>query len=87
MTMIQLNDTSACLMRDELRSAWLNKKITLTQIKDRLCKLEIPEWLQSQILEMVEYRKYDRITCPIEQAMEAAVCYKIVQKLIKEEKN
>ena len=85
--MIQLNDTSACLMRDELIKARYDKKITLKQITDRLCELDIPDWLQSQILEMTDYRKYERTTCAVEQAMEAAVCYKIVEKLLKEEKN
>jgi len=76
--MIQLTGTTACLIRDKLIEARNNKKITPTQITDRLSKRKMEEWLKGQIIEMVEYRQYDRITCPIEQAMHDAVCYHIV---------
>lgn len=76
--MLQLQGTSACIMRDELMQARTNKLITCKEITDRMCKQDIPLWLQSQIIQMVNHRKYERITCPVEQAMEAAVCYHIV---------
>ena len=85
--MIQLNGTPATEMRDTLRTKWLNKEITLPQIEDRLSKMDVPEWLNGQILEMVQYRMCDRCTCPVEQAMAGSVYYKIVDKLMKEEKN
>ena len=84
--MIQLNDTSACLLRDELKSVKFDKKITLKQIEDRLTKTEIPNWLEGEIIEMVEYRKFDRCTSPVEQAMYQAVCNKIVDNLMKSQK-
>lgn len=80
-----LEGTSACKMRDELLKARSLKKITLKEITDKLSKLEIPKWLQSEILQMSNHRKYDRITCPIEQAMEAAVNYHIVNELMNED--
>lgn len=83
---MKLKGTTACKMRDALIKARFEKKITLKQITDRLCKQEIPMWLQSQIIQMVKYREYYRITCPVELAMEAAVNYKILQEIIKEEK-
>jgi len=83
--MIKLTGTTACTMRDKLVSCWLNKDIKLSEITDRLTKIEIPDWLESQILQMVHYRQLDRCTCPVEQAMFQAVCNKIVDKLMKEE--
>ena len=80
-----LEGTAACLMRDELKKARFEKKITLKEITDKLSKMELPKWLQSQILQMSNHRKYDRITCPIEQAMEAAVNYHIVNELMNED--
>lgn len=80
-----LEGTAACSMRDELKKARFEKKITLKEITDKLSKMELPKWLQSQILQMSNHRKYDRITCPIEQAMEAAVNYHIVKELINED--
>jgi hypothetical protein len=79
-----LEGTAACSMRDELKKARFEKKITLKEITDKLSKMELPKWLQSQILQMSNHRKYDRITCPIEQAMEAAVNYHIVNELMNE---
>lgn len=84
--MIQMIGTAACEMRDRLIIARREKKITLAKITDKLSKIELPKWLQSQILQMVEYRKYDRITCPIEQAMEAAVHYHILNDIIDKQK-
>jgi len=80
-----LEGTAACSMRDELKKARFEKKITLKEITDKLSKMELPKWLQSQILQMSNHRKYDRITCPIEQAMEAAVNYHIVNELMNED--
>lgn len=79
--MLKLENTSACSMRDKLRKEWFDKKITASQITDRLSKIEIPYWLQCEIIQMVNYRKYDRTTCAIELAMEAAICIKIVQEI------
>ena len=81
--MLQLQGTSACIMRDELVKARKAKKITLQGITDKLCLLDIPNWLQSQILQMVSHRKNERITCPVELAMEKAVSYKILQDILK----
>ncbi len=83
--MLQLENTSACLMRDRLSKERYAKKITTSQITDRLSKIEIPDWLQAEILQMVNYRKYDRTTCPVEQAMEAAIISKIVEQILKGE--
>lgn len=74
--------TAACDMRDELSKARYDGKINLQEITDKMSKIEIPKWLQSQILQMVKYRIHDRCTCPIEQAMEAAVHYKIIEELM-----
>jgi hypothetical protein len=82
--MIQLTNTTACKIRDNLKSLWLNNKIKLHEITNRLCKIELPNWLQSQIIEMCDYRKYERCTCPVEQAMFDAVCYHIVVEITKE---
>ena len=79
--MLQLTNTSACLIRDKLRNNWLNNKIKLSEITERLSDLDIPNWLQGEIIQMCEYRMYDRITCPVEQAMLKAVCYKIVKEI------
>lgn len=48
--MIQLTGTAACTMRDKLISCWLNKGIRLSEISDRLTNIEIPDWLESQII-------------------------------------
>lgn len=80
-----IHGTIATEMRDKLKSEWFAKKIKLHQIKDRLCKLEIPEWLRSQIIQMSEYRKYDRIKDCIEEAMFDAVCYHIAKELTEKE--
>lgn len=82
-----LTDTTACNMRDELLKARRDKKITLDQITKRLSKMEIPLWLQSQILQMRKYREYDRITCPVELAMEAAVNLHILNEIMDAEKD
>ncbi len=84
---MQLTGTTACKMRDELLKARSQKKITLKEITDRLCKQHIPEWLQGQIIQMTNHNRNKRITCPIEQAMEAAVSYKILLQVIKESKH
>ena len=68
-------------MRDELKKLRFEKKITLIEITDKLSKMELPKWLQSQILKMYNYKKYERTTCPIEQSMEAAVNYHIIKEL------
>ena len=81
--MNKLTGTTACSIRDKLIAARHNKEITLKQITDRLSNMEMPMWLQGQIVEMVEYRQYDRITCPVEQAMHDAVCYHIVCEISK----
>jgi len=75
---------SACLMRDKLIEARRKNKITLKEITNKLCKIEMPMWLQSEILQMTNYKKYERITCPIEQAMEAAVNYHILNEIMRE---
>lgn len=79
---ITLEGTSACKMRDELKKARFEKGVKLKDITDKLSKTEIPKWLQSQILQMANHNKYKRITCPIEQAMVAAVCYHILNEII-----
>lgn len=81
--MIQQTGTPACIMRDELRQARADKKITLEGITQKLSKMELPNWLQAQIIQMAEFRKYDRITCPIEQAMLSAVCSHIITEIQK----
>jgi len=80
--MIQLNGTAATKLRDSLKSHWLNGEITLKQIETRLEKKELPMWLQSQIVEMVNFRQYDRETCPVEQAMFGSVCGIIINEII-----
>jgi hypothetical protein len=82
-----LEGTAACTMRDELKKARYEKKITLKEITDKLSKMELPTWLQGQILQMTNHRKHERITCPVEQAMEAAVSSHILNELIAEEKS
>lgn len=77
-----LHGTTATLMRDKLKEEWFAKRIKLHEIKDRLCKLEIPEFLRSQIIQMSEYRKYDRIKDSIEEAMFDAACYHIVKEIM-----
>jgi hypothetical protein len=74
-------------MRDALRKARYNKQITLKEIADKLSKIMIPLWLQSDIMRMVNHRKYDRITDPIEQAMEKAVCFHILNEIMNEPVN
>ncbi len=80
--MIQLTNTAACVMRDELKKARYSGKISLKEITNRLIKTEIPDWLQSEIIQMRSFRKYERLTCPVELAMEAAVNYKILKDLL-----
>lgn len=80
-----LEGTAACLMRDELNKARFKKLITPKEITDKLSKIDIPEWLRCQILQMSNHRKYERTTCPIEQAMESAVNYHIVKELLDDE--
>jgi len=84
---LQLEGTAACTMRDKLISAKFKGEITCKEITERLYNIEIPEWLEAQILQMVQYRWTERITCPIELAMEKAVHRKIVDRIIKEERN
>jgi hypothetical protein len=72
---------NAILIRDGLLKAKIENKITCKEITLKLSKLELPKWLQSEILQMVNYKKYDRITCPIEQAMEAAVNIHIIKEI------
>lgn len=81
--MIQLTGTAACILRDELSKAWFSNQIELSEITNRLGRMVIPEFLKSQIIQMCEYRKYDRITDPIEQAMEKAIHFQIVRDIIK----
>lgn len=81
-----LHGTTATIMRDKLKEEWFSKRIKLHEIKDRLCKIEIPKWLQSQIIQMSEHRKYDRVKDSIEEAMFDAVCYHIVKELMSESK-
>lgn len=85
--MIQLEGTSACKMRDILRTQWLNKEISKLEITRRLEKITIPAFLRGEIIEMVRYREADRCTCPIEQAMFSAVCTHIVSELMDAEKS
>lgn len=80
-----LEGTSACKMRDELLKARSEKRINLKEITDKLSKLEIPKWLQSEILQMSNHRKYDRITCPVEQAMESAVAFHILKEIMNDD--
>jgi len=79
-----LDGTAACLMRDTLKKARFEKKITPKEIKNKLSKMELPKWLQGQILQMVNHRQYERITCPIEIAMESAVFYHILNEIMNE---
>ena len=81
-----LQGTTATIMRDKLKDEWFGKRIKLHEITDRLCKLEIPEWLRKQIIQMSEHRKYDRVKDDIEEAMIDAVYYHIVKDLLKKEK-
>ncbi len=78
---MQQTGTAACNMRDELWKAYSGKRITLSQITKRMQNREIPDWLQSQIIQMVRYREGERTTDPVEQAMAAAVYYHIVKRL------
>jgi len=73
--------TIACEIRDQLRQYRSRKEINLTQITEGLYKVGIPDWLQSQILQMVNFNKYQRITCPIELAMEQAVHRNIIDNI------
>lgn len=72
-----LSGTPACMFRDNLIKHIDSKKITIEGIRDNLCKIEIPDWLKDQILEMANFRKNDRAVCPIELAMLVAVNYHI----------
>ena len=63
--MIQLNGTSATKMRDKLISERSDGNITPKEIESKLGKIEIPQWVREQIIEMVNYRVYDRCTCSI----------------------
>jgi hypothetical protein len=74
-------NNSACMMRDELKKAWYERKITLADITTKLSKIDLPTWLQSEILHMVNHLKYDRCTCPVEQAMESAVHHHILNEI------
>lgn len=87
MSHLLLHGTSATIMRDKLQEEWFAKRIKLHEITDRLCKLEIPDWLRGQIIEMSEYRKYDRIKDCVEEAMFNAVCYHIVKDLLESNQN
>jgi len=84
--MLAQQNTSACKMRDELIKARYEKKITPSEITDRLSKINIPDWLQAQIIQMVNYRKLERLTCAVELAMEAAVCRIILEEIINQNK-
>ena len=81
---MQLTGTNACKIRDTLLKARAEKKITLKQITDRLFEHGIPDWLQTEILQMVNHNKMKRITCPVELAMEAAVSSIILEEILKE---
>lgn len=83
---LQLEGTTACALRDKLKEAFYQKKITLKEITDKLCKIVLPEWLQAEILQMVSHNQYKRCTCPIEQCMEKAVHYFILKQILDEEK-
>lgn len=78
----QLTGTSACLLRDRLRSAWFDKRISTPEITRRLAAMNLPEWLISEILEMESHNKLNRLTCPIEQAMAGAVYVIIIDQII-----
>lgn len=81
-----LTGTAATILRDLLIKEWFEKKITPSQISERLKKIDLPEILESQILQMVNYRNTERITCPIELAMEKAVHAKFLERIIQQEK-
>lgn len=85
--MIQLTETTACKMRDQLRDAKYDNKITGIEITDKLCKIKMPKWLQAQIIEMAEYMKYERCTDATEQAMLNAVYFHILDEVLAKEKN
>lgn len=74
--------TTACIIRDKLIELRCDKKITLDEITERLAKMEITEQLQGEIIQMVEYRKLERTTNPIEQAMFSAICDKIITEIL-----
>jgi hypothetical protein len=78
-----LEGTAACKLRDALLIAKREKRVTCKQITDHLSKRKLPKWLQSQILQMAAHRQYERITCPVEQAMEAAVHVHIIKEIRK----
>ena len=78
---MKLQGTNACMMRDELIKARYDKKITLKEITTKLAKQHLPDWLQSEILQMTNHNKSKRITCAVELAMEAAVCIKILDEI------
>jgi hypothetical protein len=80
---LQQENTTACMMRDILKEQWLLKNITLVQITDRLIKKDLPDWMQAEIIQMCNFNKFKRTTCPVEQAMEAAVCVKIIEEIYK----
>lgn len=80
--MLKLENTPACKMRDELIKARYAKQITLNEITDKLIKIDLPLWLQGDIIAMVNHNKYKRITCAVELAMEAAVSVHILNEIM-----
>ena len=78
----QLTGTSACLLRDRLRSAWFDKRISGPEITRRLATMDLPEWFITEILEMESHNKLNRLTCPIEQAMASAVYIIIIDQIL-----
>jgi hypothetical protein len=82
--MLALNDNTnfGCQLRDGLYSALSNRLITWPVLRARLKTLSIPKEYHGDILQMVHYRQYDRITDPIEQLLEKIVIKHIIEELI-----
>lgn len=82
-----LNDPHnfGCILRNGLYKILPACGNKLSVLSKRLDAIEIPREYWGQILEMSNYRQYERISDPIEQLLERKVHQGIIEELLKDE--
>lgn len=91
--MIQLKDENnfGCQLRDgiykNIDKFKVNGTVHLSLIRKAFDRITIPDEYKSDILLMVNFRKYERTTDYIEQLIEGVIIRQIIEKIINEENN
>ena len=89
--MIRLEDPTnfGCQLRDGIYANMDAFKdgcmVSMSKLKQRLEKIDIPKQYWADVLLMTDYRKYDRIKDTVEQLIEGRVLAGILDEILKEE--